>query len=107
MPIFNASGTQASSLIGQVQTALASFRSGIEAATDLYGWSSGVSLPDLTAAPPDGPGLEETDAQDILSACADANGLLSLFLTGADPRNPPAGYNYGNSIRRVLGPRMR
>jgi hypothetical protein len=106
MAIFNAQNASAAQIIAQVQVALAQFRSGLAIAGSLYGWSSGVALDDLTAAPPDGPGMAQADAQDLLSAIADANGLLQLFLTGTDPRNPGAGYNYGASVRLVIGPRM-
>jgi len=106
MAVFNAQNASAAQIITQVQVALAQFRTALQVAGSLYGWSAGVALNDLTAAPPDGPGMAQADAQDLLSAIADANGLLALFTTGTDPRNPGAGYNYGASVRRVIGPRV-
>lgn len=105
MTMFNGSNASPQAIIGQVQSALAQIRAAVPVAEALNGWASGVALDDLTAQPPDGPGLPEADAQAILSACADAWGWVQLYNTGTDSRNPGPGYVYGASQRIVIGPR--
>ena len=104
--MFNASNVNTQNIINQVQQALVQIRAAMAIAEALYGWSSGVALSDLTTPPPNGPGIPQADAQAILSACADANGLALLYNTGTDPRNPGAGYVYGASQKIVIGPRV-
>lgn len=115
--MFNGSNQNPAAIIAQVQVTLLQIRDAMNAATALGEWGAGVSLDELTAPPapvdgsgdggPYGPGMNSGDAQAVLSACADAAGLASLYNTGTDPRNPPAGYNYGASQRLVIGPRPR
>jgi hypothetical protein len=106
MTMFNAANANPQTIVSQVQAALVQIRSAMLTAQALYGWSSGTAMGDLTAAPPNGPGLPPADAQAVLSACADAYGLSLLYTTGTDPRNPGAGYVYGASQKIVIGPRM-
>jgi hypothetical protein len=103
--MFNGANSNAASIISQVQQALLQIRKATELGLELYGWSSAIALSDLTAAPPNGPGMPLADAQAILSACADAYGYSMLYSTGTDPRNPGAGYPYGASQKIVIGPR--
>lgn len=103
--MFNASNTTPQSIINQVQLGLSDIRNAMQSARVLHDWSSGIALADLTAAPPDGPGMVQADAQAVLNACADAFGFSQLYDTGTDPRNPGAGYVYGASQKIVLGPR--
>jgi len=103
--VFNAGSSNGQVIINDVRVVLTQIRSAMTAARNLNGFSSAVSLADLTAAPPGGPGMDPGDAQALLSACADANGLSLLYDTGTDPRNVPAGYVYGASQKIVLGSR--
>lgn len=105
MTLFNAANANPQQIISQVQLALVQIRNAMETAQELGGWGAGTALDDLTAQPPDGPGLPDADAQAILSACADANGLSLLYGTGTDPRNVSPGYVYGASQKTVIGPR--
>lgn len=105
--MFNAVNASSQGIINQVQQVLVSVRDAMDDASRLYAWSSAIALTDLTAVPPDGPGMPEADAQAILNACADAWGLYCLYNTGTDTRNPGAGYNYGASQKIVIGPRTR
>ncbi len=106
--MFNAPNMSAGALISQVQTTLLGIRNAMDAAEDLYKWSSAVSAADLTAAPPDGPGMRQEDAEALLSACADAHALADYYNVGVPPATypqPALGYTYGASQRRVIGPR--
>jgi hypothetical protein len=103
--VFNAGSSNGQVIINNVVTALAQVRGAMTAARYLHDFSSAVSLADLTAVAPDGPGLDPATAQAILSACADAYGHSLLYDTGTDPRNVPAGYVYGASQKLVLGSR--
>lgn len=106
MGLINGGNTPPSQIIAMVQVGLIQYRAAMAVAEQLYGWSQAVSVSDLTAAPPDGPGMVQSDAEAILSACADAWGHAQLYQTGTDPRSVPANYNYGASQKRVIGPRM-
>jgi hypothetical protein len=66
-----------------------------------HGWISAYSAGDLEGAPLSAP---SADAQALLNAAADGNGLALLAVTGTDPRNPGAGYVYMASINAVAGP---
>lgn len=103
--MFNGASVNGQVIVNNVTTALAQIRSAMTAARYLHDFSSAISLNDLTAVPPDGPGLDSATAQALLSACADAYGFSQLYDTGTDPRNPPAGYVYGASQKLVLGSR--
>lgn len=103
--MFNAANASGQVIISNVQAALAQIRSAMTAAKYLNDFSSAVSLADLTAPAPDGPGLDSATAQAILSACADAYGHSLLYQAGTDPRNVPAGYVYGASQKLVLASR--
>jgi len=100
--MFNAQYTQPGQLIGQVQQGLMAMRAAMAAVSDMYAWSSGVSSAELVAC-----GLPQADADALLSAIADAHGIAMIFNTGSDPRNPPANYVYGASVRRVIGARVQ
>lgn len=105
--MFNPVGSSPQMIVQQVQQALAQVRDAMTAAQYLHDFTGSVSLADLTALPPDGPGMDQPTAQAILSAGADAYGHMLLYQTGTDPRNPPAGYVYGASQKIVLGSRPR
>lgn len=106
--MFNAENTTPQQIIAMVQVPLLQIREAMRAAWNLHDWAAGVSLADLTALPPDGPGMDPLDAQAVLDACADAYGHMMRYDTGTDPRpNVPADYNYGASQKRVIGPRIR
>jgi hypothetical protein len=105
MTLFNAANANPQQMISQVQMALVQIRSAMETAQELGGWGAATALADLTAQPPDGPGMPTADAQAILSACADAEGLSLLYNTGTDPRDVSPGYVYGASQKIVIGPR--
>ena len=94
-------------VIQMFQVTLIQIKDAMNAAQSLGQWAQGVSLDDLTAEPPVGPGMDEANAQALLSAAADAWGHAQLWFNGNDPRNVPAGYNYGQSQRLVIGPRLR
>jgi len=105
--MFNAENASAEVIIQQVQGALIQIRDAQTAAQYLRDFSAAVSLSDLTAAPPNGPGMSTATAQAILSACADAWGHAQLYQAGTDPRNPGAGYVYGASQKLVISSRTR
>lgn len=114
MTLFNAAGTSSQAIVSQVTQTLTAIRSAMDAARDLHAWSSGIADTDLTAAPPDGPGMALADADALLSACADAYALACYYGDGSDTDGlppgsypqPPSAYAYGASQRRVIGPRM-
>lgn len=91
-------------IVSNAQTILLNLRRSLKAAEDFQRWLSGLAVTDLTASP--GPAMSTNDAQDIMNAMADANGLAQLYRTGTDPRTLPAGYNYGTSQVNVLGPEL-
>lgn len=105
--MFNAANTNATVLIQQVQVHLLQIREAMKAAEALHDFADGLTVEDLTAPSPDGPGMNQQDAQALLEACADAWGHAELYRTGTDPRKPPAGYSYGTTQKRVIGPRPR
>jgi len=105
--MFNAENASALSIIQAVQQALTQYRAAMDIAQHLRDFQAGVSLADLTAAPPAGPGMSTATAQSILDSCADAWGHAQLYQSGTDPRNPAANYVYGASIKLVLGPTFR
>lgn len=107
MTMFNAANANGNMIIQQVQAILAQIRDAMAAAEYLSDFQNAVALGDLTAAPPNGPGMDSTTAQDLLSACADAYGHSLLYQTGTDPRNPGAGYVYGASQKIVLSTKIR
>lgn len=106
MGLVNGGGTNPQQIIQMVQVGLIQYRSAMYVAEQLNGWASAVSISDLTAAPPDGPGMMQSDAQALLSAVADMWGHSQLYQTGTDPRDVPANYDYGQSQRLVIGPRL-
>jgi hypothetical protein len=110
MAMFNITPNGAQVLIQQAVLALTQFRNGINAVEDAYKWSSGVSEADLMAQPPDGLGMSQANADALLSALADAHAVAEYFNTGLPPGTypqPPSGYVYGASVRRVIGPRAQ
>lgn len=104
--MFNAANVNGQLIINNVQALLAQIRdANTSKAQYLHDFQAEVSLADLTAVPPDGPGLDSATAQALLSACADAWGHAQLYQTGTDSRNPGAGYVYGASQKLVLSSR--
>lgn len=93
-------GISADSINANAQSALLQLRVALQRCTDIHKWLAAGSAADLVTA-----GIANTtDANDILSAFADADGLNQVFLTGTDSRNPGAGYVYANSTRAITGP---
>jgi hypothetical protein len=106
--MFNVAGQNSQSIIQQLQLNLMQIRdANTTAAQYLHDFGLEISLADLTAPLPDGPGMPQADAQALLNACADAYGHALLYQTGTDPRNVPAGYVYGASQKLVIGARQR
>lgn len=104
MPIFNAGNGQmtAQGIINSVQSKLANLQNALQAAADTYGWLSAYAVADLEAV-----GLGAADAQDLLTAAADANALAQINLTGLPPGSypqPPSDYVYAASQRLIIGP---
>lgn len=82
-----------------VQQVLRDLRSALEAAQDMYGWSSTIAPSDLVAL-----GFDQADAQEILNAAADANSLAILYNGGEFDPFGTVTYNFSASNRRVIGP---
>lgn len=98
------SSITAAQILQQAQTVLLNLRRSAEAAADLEGWLSGISLSDLTNA---GVGFSEGDAQAILTAVADANAIAQIYRTGLPPGSypqPAQAYVYAASQQIVIGP---
>lgn len=83
-----------------IQQRLLAVRNALNAAAELYKWTSGLAVTDLEAAST----YSATDAPGVLSAVADANALSVLANTGAAPSSYPANYQFLNSIVQVIGP---
>lgn len=83
----------------EVQQVLRNLRTALEAAQDLYGWSSTIAPSDLVAL-----GYVQADAQAILDAAADANSLAILYNGGVFDPIGTGTYNFSASNRRVIGP---
>jgi 5,10-methylenetetrahydrofolate reductase len=101
MAIFNASNLTTGVVAGNVVKVLVDVRDALDAAANLYRWSSGVALADLVAV-----GFSSDDAQAILSAIADANAVNDFYLTGQPPPAYPqaaSSYVYAASQARVTG----
>lgn len=98
--------TPADQIIAQVARGLMLIRAAQHVAEDLHGWQAAVSVADLTAAPPDGPGMRPEDASDVLSACADMFGLSELYMRGETTQTFPPGYIFGAAARRVISSRV-
>lgn len=102
-------GTSPQAVVNQVSGVLANLRNSLAAAKELQLSLAGVSIQDLIAfgfTPDPDDGTQSADAQAIKSAVADADGFAQIFDSGADSRNPGAGYIYGQSIRNVIGTRQ-
>ncbi|HEY2638950.1 MAG TPA: hypothetical protein VGI66_03575 [Streptosporangiaceae bacterium] len=98
-----------SDIIHNGLTILMNLNRALLAAEAYQTWLAGQSVASLTAAQPNGPGMDANDAQDLLDAFADANGLKQLAYTGTDSRpgtNPGATYKYMGSIIATLGPQV-
>lgn len=81
---------------------LSALRAALDDVADLYQWTSGLVDTDLT-----GIGFASADADDILSAVADANGLAQIGATGLPPGSypqPASAYVYEASWARIIGP---
>lgn len=108
MAVFNAQGMTAQALINHVGSKLLEHRKALAALAELYKWSSGVSSADLTALPPDGPGMKAADADSLLAAIADARAEYLVHTTGQAPATYPqvtgTPYTFENSQNRVIGP---
>lgn len=103
--MFNGGNTPPGVIIGQVTQGLMTVRAGMAVAVELHKWSSGISVEDLTTPPPLGPGMGQYEAEQILAACADVNGLAELWNDGSTTQTFPPGYRFGDSARRVIGSR--
>lgn len=97
MAAFTGDGKTAASITNAVQIQLGALRTALERCQDIYRWTSGLGLPDLEAI-----GFTASDAQDILSAVADANSLAVLYYGGTFGGSLP--YNFSASQAAVLGP---
>ena len=74
--------------------------------TQLQQYLAGLSVADLTSLLSPSP-TAAADAQDIMSAVADAAALASIYSTGQPPGTypqAPAAYVYANSQRVIIGP---
>ena len=86
-----------------IQSALIGHRAALNRITDLYRWTSGLTLSDMETAA----GLSAADAAVYLSAVADANAEVQIHLTGFPPGTypqPATGYPYSASQAQVIGP---
>lgn len=77
---------------------LSTLRTALEAAADLYAWSSALSIADLEAI-----GFTASDAQAILTAAADANEPAVLY-RGGGLGSYTLPYNFSASQAAVIGP---
>lgn len=99
--MFTTGLTQAQ-VLASIQAKLLNLRNALADVQDLYGWSSGLAVSDL-----EGIGFDASDAQEILSAIADANALADIYTTGQPPASYPqaaSAYVYATSQRQVIGP---
>lgn len=98
MAVLPGTTTEAEVLANAVRTLL-NLRAALEAAADLYGWTSGNSAADLATL-----GMDAGTAAALLSAVADANALQVLYDTGSLPGSYTLPYVFGASQRRLIGP---
>lgn len=94
--MFNYGMTQAQ-VTSQIQQTLLSLRNALEAAANLYTWTSSLALSDLETL-----GYSPDDAQDILNAVADANSLAGIYKGGTFGGSLP--YNFSATQSTIVGP---
>ena len=105
MTLFNQTGNSSASIINQVQMGLVQLRNAFGVVGEMQKWADGVTQDDLV-----GLGMSTADAAGVLSAIADANAMKQIYDTGQAPDTYPqvsAPYVYGDSQRRVIGPRIQ
>jgi hypothetical protein len=101
MAIFNASNLTTGVVANGVTQVLVNLRNALDAAADLYQWSSGIAAADLESL-----GFSADDASDILGAIADANAVNQIYTTGQPPSSYPqasSAYIYEESQARIWG----
>ncbi len=104
MAIVNAENMTPAQLIQLVSQALVNHRQALNVLNELYKWTSGLSVADLTGAPI---GMSATNANAILAAVADAHAEYLIHNTGQAPSTYPqvtGPYPYGASQTAVIGP---
>jgi hypothetical protein len=79
-------------------------RQGMHDAADFQSWLAGQDDADLTAAPPDGPGLSEGTVEILRAAFADLEDLVIKVNGGTGDGNHPAPYDYTQNTKKVIGP---
>lgn len=102
MAIFNSANTSVAAIIQNTQMKLKALRAAYDEILELYAWSSGVSVADLTAI-----GFTSADAATLLSAIADAHAEYMIRTTGQPPGTYPqaaSAYVYAASQTQVIGP---
>jgi hypothetical protein len=100
--VFNEASIPPQALITSVQQGLIIVRAAMGVASDMYAWSSGVSLADLEGLGPAGTGIPAADAGQILSAIKDAYALSCFYNTGLPPSGypqPPSAYRHRASAQ--------
>lgn len=93
-------GITTSNVTTGAQARLMTLRRALEAAEDFYQWLSAYTAADLEAAPIT---LSAADAQDLMTAFADAHELYVLF-TGGGLGTYTLPYNFSASMRKIIGP---
>lgn len=100
--MFTTGQTQAN-VLATVQSNLVQLRTALDRVAQQYKWAAGVAAADLVAL-----GFTESDANAVLSACADAAALSDYYNVGAPQHGsypqPASAYAYGTSQATVLGP---
>lgn len=100
MTIFNPQPSSQTAITTQVTQKLLALRNALDAIENLYGWTSGLAVADLTPL-----GFTTADAQSILNAVADANAVAEIYETGLPPSGypqPASAYVYSASQRVIM-----